>query len=207
MKLKHNYLIKGCLGLLFSLACLINTANAGLIIDTGSNAQGPSWSWGSFQNFSGRFTTIQDWNINSIEAFVSNDGVIGDIDVAIWSSAANSPLAVLFGATGTIAGGAQANWYGVSGLNEFLSAGTYWVSVTPGTGVNGIHYGGAPNPLDGYNQRSTGNPWQLSDDSPGEHLAIGFRIDATAASVPEPSTLAIFALGMIGLASRRFKKQ
>ncbi|WP_223271738.1 PEP-CTERM sorting domain-containing protein [Colwellia hornerae] len=29
----------------------------------------------------------------------------------------------------------------------------------------------------------------------------------TAAQVPEPSTLAIFALGMIGLASRRFKKQ
>ena len=28
-----------------------------------------------------------------------------------------------------------------------------------------------------------------------------------ATSVPEPSTLAIFALGMIGLASRRFKKQ
>jgi hypothetical protein len=28
-----------------------------------------------------------------------------------------------------------------------------------------------------------------------------------AADVPEPSTLAIFALGMIGLASRRFKKQ
>jgi hypothetical protein len=26
-------------------------------------------------------------------------------------------------------------------------------------------------------------------------------------SVPEPTTLAIFALGMIGLASRRFKKQ
>jgi hypothetical protein len=29
----------------------------------------------------------------------------------------------------------------------------------------------------------------------------------TSVSVPEPSTLAIFALGMIGLASRRFKKQ
>ena len=29
----------------------------------------------------------------------------------------------------------------------------------------------------------------------------------TGTSVPEPSTLAIFALGMIGLASRRFKKQ
>ena len=30
---------------------------------------------------------------------------------------------------------------------------------------------------------------------------------ASSASVPEPSTFAIFALGMIGLASRRFKKQ
>jgi hypothetical protein len=30
---------------------------------------------------------------------------------------------------------------------------------------------------------------------------------AIVSSVPEPSTLAIFALGMIGLASRRFKKQ
>jgi hypothetical protein len=28
-----------------------------------------------------------------------------------------------------------------------------------------------------------------------------------AAEVPEPSTLAIFALGLMGLASRRFKKQ
>jgi hypothetical protein len=33
------------------------------------------------------------------------------------------------------------------------------------------------------------------------------RFDGALASVPEPSTLAIFALGMIGLASRRFKKK
>ena len=32
-------------------------------------------------------------------------------------------------------------------------------------------------------------------------------IAASPSAVPEPSTLAIFALGMIGLASRRFKKQ
>jgi hypothetical protein len=29
----------------------------------------------------------------------------------------------------------------------------------------------------------------------------------TISTIPEPTTLAIFALGMIGLASRRFKKQ
>jgi len=32
-------------------------------------------------------------------------------------------------------------------------------------------------------------------------------VDVEVSAVPEPSTLAIFALGMIGLASRRFKKQ
>ncbi|MEY8199126.1 MAG: PEP-CTERM sorting domain-containing protein, partial [Colwellia sp.] len=32
-------------------------------------------------------------------------------------------------------------------------------------------------------------------------------INVPPSTVPEPSTLAIFALGMIGLASRRFKKQ
>jgi hypothetical protein len=34
---------------------------------------------------------------------------------------------------------------------------------------------------------------------------LAFKVE-TVNSVPEPSTLAIFALGMIGLASRRFKK-
>ncbi|NQY66036.1 MAG: PEP-CTERM sorting domain-containing protein [Alteromonadaceae bacterium] len=38
-----------------------------------------------------------------------------------------------------------------------------------------------------------------------DDIVIGQGFDHT--SVPEPSTLAIFALGMIGLASRRFKKQ
>jgi hypothetical protein len=35
---------------------------------------------------------------------------------------------------------------------------------------------------------------------------LAFKVE-TVSNVPEPSTLAIFALGMIGLASRRFKKQ
>jgi hypothetical protein len=38
------------------------------------------------------------------------------------------------------------------------------------------------------------------------HGAVGVWLYRTV-DVPEPSTLAIFALGMIGLASRRFKKQ
>jgi hypothetical protein len=37
--------------------------------------------------------------------------------------------------------------------------------------------------------------------------AAGIQASMSITEVPEPSTLAIFALGMIGLASRRFKKQ
>ena len=44
--------------------------------------------------------------------------------------------------------------------------------------------------------------WNKGDSS----IDVGSWLVRTTV-VPEPSTLAIFALGMIGLASRRFKKQ
>jgi hypothetical protein len=47
--------------------------------------------------------------------------------------------------------------------------------------------------------------FRLRDSATSYHSIDG--ISLVQASVPEPSTLAIFALGMIGLASRRFKKQ
>jgi len=41
----------------------------------------------------------------------------------------------------------------------------------------------------------------------GGVITIQYIIDGEPVNVPEPSTFAIFALGMVGLASRRFKKQ
>ena len=40
-----------------------------------------------------------------------------------------------------------------------------------------------------------------------DYAMLSDRVGDETFDVPEPSTLAIFALGMIGLASRRFKKQ
>ncbi|WP_299084424.1 PEP-CTERM sorting domain-containing protein [uncultured Paraglaciecola sp.] len=63
------------------------------------------------------------------------------------------------------------------------------------------------------------NKWDLYGEFSGEatlYLALGYNAQENGAipvattsitSVPEPSTLAIFALGIMGLASRRFKKQ
>jgi hypothetical protein len=62
------------------------------------------------------------------------------------------------------------------------------------------------------------NRWELYGEFSGEatlYLALGYDAQENGAipvattsitSVPEPSTLAIFALSIMGLASRRFKK-
>jgi hypothetical protein len=48
----------------------------------------------------------------------------------------------------------------------------------------------------------------VSFTGPGQWMSIdNISVTVDATDVPEPSTLAIFALGMVGLASRRFKKQ
>jgi len=66
--------------------------------------------------------------------------------------------------------------------------------------------------LSAFDGLSLAGSWTLSiqDTSPypneGDDL-ITWAIRGTAQEVPEPSTLAIFALGIMGLASRRFKKQ
>jgi hypothetical protein len=63
------------------------------------------------------------------------------------------------------------------------------------------------------------NEWNLYGEFSGEatlYLALGYNAGANdaipiattnIASIPEPSTIAIFALGIMGLASRRVKKQ
>ncbi len=50
--------------------------------------------------------------------------------------------------------------------------------------------------------------WAGSNGTGGDSgYALNSRFDVSTAQVPEPSTLAIFALGLMGLVSRRFKKQ
>ena len=83
----------------------------------------------------------------------------------------------------------------VVGLN--LLAGSYFLSF----------YNPEMLAINGYSS-GLGNFIQINgSDVLTEDDRLGFVLYNDAVNVPEPSTLAIFALGMIGLASRRFKKQ
>ena len=63
--------------------------------------------------------------------------------------------------------------------------------------------------VDSYSSTATGVSYiKFSNGSPSSSWI--FQVDEisyNASEVPEPTTLAIFALGIMGLASRRFKKQ
>ncbi|MFT6735239.1 MAG: hypothetical protein ACJAS9_003444 [Polaribacter sp.] len=86
--------------------------------------------------------------------------------------------------------------------------GSYTISIN-GTSVTSYD-------TNGYTSPSALNTLRFFKDNGSENFAgsvdfIRIHSDASSfgqvATVPEPSTLAIFALGMIGLVSRRFKKQ
>lgn len=86
--------------------------------------------------------------------------------------------------------------------NKFIHSGTSLANGSVGVleaGLGKIVLFGDVNTFDdhsnGFNKEDDANLWRNT-------FAMSQSVD-----VPEPSTLAIFALGIIGLASRRFKKQ
>lgn len=71
----------------------------------------------------------------------------------------------------------------------------------------GTKYSWEPSSHFNYGILSTVEGFEGSTPNNSNPLSTHFRMETESTSVPEPSTLAIFALGIMGLASRRFKKQ
>ncbi|AAZ26600.1 PEP-CTERM sorting domain-containing protein [Colwellia psychrerythraea] len=109
------------------------------------------------------------------------------------------------------------NYHGALGLNEFelfaADNSSFLGSTSLGTFNVGMESSSAVASGQSFSFASTNASFirmKLNSNygSTGQ-VAIGEVVfeKASSTDIPEPSTLAIFALGMIGLASRRFKKQ
>jgi hypothetical protein len=211
---KVKFLNAAVISLVLSVCSFTNIANAGLIFDNGSNTTytgglcascGPAGQYSVFDDFTLTESLTEfylDWDAsfsNSASGFAATSIVW----ISIWENAnANllSSISVNYSdldliSTNLVNGSDTNSTVGTNITGVNLSAGTYWISFS-GTDM---HFDGS------------GNAFQIAQSSLGNGTAPSHGNLATfrmsSIDVPEPSTLAIFALGMIGLASRRFKKQ
>jgi hypothetical protein len=186
-------------------AILPTCANAILIVDTGTPTDATSPYFHSGQYFGGEFSIVDAYDVSSVEAYFDNGfGTAGDVEVSIHHDGGNVPGAEIYSTTISMPVTSTPDWHGAFGLDWSLAAGTYWVSFIPDGQVSGVMPGSAPNPLDEYAVGMNGGWLDYGADAFAD-LGIGFRIDATT-GVPEPSTLALMAIGLAGMGFARGKK-
>jgi hypothetical protein len=186
-------------------------ARAGLLVDTGPGPGAPGgiggWRLDSTQFLAGEFQLSSPATITGADIWAETYfGAGGELDVSLFSGGPAGSL--LGGGSTTVPAGDDAGWFGVSGLDISVPAGTYWVDFsTPvlGWGDTPTSFLAGPplapvSPLSDY-QYTNGGFW---NDYPG--LDIGVQVYGIS-SVPDcPGTSLMLACGLIGLgalASRR----
>ncbi len=195
--MKLNFLKMTALGSILLISSLANVANAGLILTIDSyttselkitlsgffdaNSIGDQPKWLAIKNDWSNNYGVHTELFNSAPTLVSNSMALngGGMSVQV-----------------------------VNGSDEWLDT-LFWASPTgsflAGDVVSGtIHLTGAAGT---FNPIANANLQLLSgfNDTVKDWVRLEASVESNA--VPEPSTLAIFAIGMMGLASRRFKKQ
>jgi hypothetical protein len=203
-------------GLVLSTSCFINVANAGLIALDSTRLIGNQGYGGSL---SMHFEVLTAINVTELGAYDSNqDGFTSQIAVGIYNRDTNTmvtEIATFLGTSDPLTG--YSRFFDITDV--VLDVGNYAIvargfnsndkngnagsdgpapTIDNGSGliqfVGGGYYGGSS--INDFNLTADGGPANRYDAGTFMYT-----------KVPEPSTLAIFALGMIGLASRRYKKK
>lgn len=206
-------------------------ANAGLIEGFDENSWGGDWSLGANGSISSASAHDGSYGVYNPNSWIYNDSIAlseGDI-ITSWFKFDNSGSGRFYLGYGADITGAHSLVFGSN------SSDTMWQD-NPNYGYQGydsLSFGWLSNSWYkaelnfGSNDSITGNLYgsdgstllrtmSTTRDYSGGAAIRGFGgvsidticlNDCSIVDVPEPSTLAIFALGIMGLASRRFKKQ
>jgi len=212
--MKFKYLKAAFAGMVFSASCLVNVANAGLITETykgeviysdGSLSLGEMLSWTfTYDNTKNTATNWQD-GLDGL-SYTADDIInVGHFPFHSFVSDVTFDLNqfdTLFDSSASALGYIANRQIDNSGNSHYLTN-TFGSRITSNFDGYGVR-------LDFPNNALTLNKsfFNVDDGSRKEfniQVANLTKVDLT--KVPEPSTLAIFALGMMGIASRRFKKQ
>ena len=211
----------------FSLICILMVSlfitipcHAEYIVDTGQPSH-PNWGYpADLPIIPGQdiypyvqFTLDDPYYINSIQGYVTSDQRAGELYVAVYSADKKTPTPgqdlvpgeLLFTGSGSYLWTEywaydeliRWGWVGPTGLNQYLEAGSYWLYFYS---YDEVYMGSSTYPVPnrlvevfsdhGYYQPSTA--WWY------QNLDFGVRIEGSAA-VPEPSTLLLLGLGLIGI--------
>jgi hypothetical protein len=187
------------IGLVLSASSIVNIANAGLILDITNNGSGGTrWimSGSTIATASGSADSLWAWGISSMvnkstesgcEAILSGGGTM-----TTTTSGARSIVNVC-------------SWKEYMSVYDRLSPSVDRIEYATGDNVSWEADFTTSLLFSTLNIGSYSTRWlQYSDSS--QSLRDDIVINIGVQNVPEPSTLVIFALGIMGLVSRRFKK-
>lgn len=193
-KIKAAALAMLCVG------TLAVSVQADTIVDTGTPDNSIGWWFSNSQHFGAEFSVTDATVITSIEGYFSNsNGAAGNVTFSLHADGGYIPGGVLYSSVLGMSSSDPLAWYGVSGLNWNIAAGTYWVSFMPDGNIDGTMPDAAPNPLAQYGQSNGSNNWQGNFPGSWSHLHLGVRINGDTSSVPDHGSIALM-WGLVSLA-------
>jgi len=209
--MKNKFLKMAVAGLILSVSGL---ANAGLIYDNGGPSTDTGYPIKLPNETADDFILAGTANINSVAFYFQNyNGITGwnqDITYSFYNDNLGSLGSLIASAAGVNVNAVDSGlpWCcggGNAWLVNFdlastvtLSAGHYWLGLTGASG---------PTPWWVTTSGITGYNGRYNNSQLGYDFAFSLNDEVQPQNVPEPSTLAIFALSLMGLAARRFKKR